>query len=317
MKELRKNSGKFIFIVFSVLSFSLLFAERYQLPKPKKSSSLPESGLVTAVYDGDTIKVRFSGGQERRIRLIGIDAPETTDLREEERFQAFMAKRFAFYYLYQRPIKLSYEEGDIEDKYGRLLAYVWTEKQGLFNKFILSEGFAYVYLNFPFRYRKEFVNTEEEARKLKKGFWQKGHYLLIQASETKSHIGSLITVQFICLKVEAKGKFVFLHSSQEDFSALIPKENISLFPEIKLLKGQELSVTGFLEEYKDKPEIVVFLPIQIKVLSLSGSKTRKLCPSDNSAKAILFATCLSSRYHDQIFFSSTQFGKPFAAFLNN
>jgi micrococcal nuclease len=317
MKELRKSAGKFIFIVFFVLSFSLLFAERFQLPKPKKSSSLPENGLVTAVYDGDTIKVRFSSGQERRVRLIGIDSPETDDPREEKRFYAFMAKRFAFFYLYQRPVKLSYEEGDIEDKYGRLLAYIWTEKQGLFNKFILSEGFAYVYLNFPFRYRREFIATEEEARKLEKGFWQRGRYSSIPASEARSHIGSLISVQFICSRVEAKGKFVFLHSSQEDFSALIPQENISLFPEIKCLEGQELSVTGFLEEYKDKPEIVVFFPSQIKVLSLSGLKTRRFCPSINSARTILSAEYPSARYHSQFFFSSAQLGKPFTAFLGN
>ncbi len=317
MKELRKNPGKFIFIVFFVLSFSLLFAERFQLPKSKKNSFLPDSGLVTAVYDGDTIKVRFSSGQERRVRLIGIDSPETNDPREEEKFYAFMAKRFTFYYLYNRTVKLSYEEGEIEDKYGRLLAYVWTEKQGLFNKFILSEGFAYVYLNFPVRYRSEFADAEHEARKLEKGFWQKGRYLSIRASEARSHIGSLISVQFICLRVEAKGKFVFLHSSQEDFSALIPQENISLFFEVKSLEGQELSVTGFLEEYKGKPEIVVFFPRQIKVLSLSGTKTRRLCPSINSARTILSAECPSARYHSQFFFSSAQLGKPFTAFLGN
>jgi micrococcal nuclease len=317
MKELRKNSGKFIFIVFFVLSFSLLFAERFQPFKQKKSFSLQESGLVTAVYDGDTIKVRFNNGQERRVRLIGIDSPETDDPQEKKRFQAYMAKRFAFYYLYRRTVKLSYEEGELEDKYGRLLAYIWTEKQGLFNKFILSEGFAYVYLNFPFRYRREFIDTEEEARKLEKGFWQKGRYPSISASETRSHIGSLISVQFICLRVEAKGKFVFLHSSQEDFSALIPQENISLFPEVKSFEGKELSVTGFLEEYKSRPEIVIFFPIQIKVLNLNRSKTLILCLRINSARTILSAKCPSTRYHNQFFFSSTQSGKPFTAFLGN
>jgi micrococcal nuclease len=272
MKELRKDAGKFIFIVFFVLGLSLLFAERFQGFKSKKSSFLPDSGLVTAVYDGDTVKVRFSDGQERRVRLIGIDSPEIDDSREEKRFYAFMAKRFAFYYLYQRPIKLSYEERDIEDKYGRLLAYVWTEKQGLFNKFILSEGFAYVYLSFPCRYRKDFVDAEEEARKLEKGFWQKGRYVSVRASEARSHIGSLISVRFICSRVEAKGKFVFLYSSQEDFSALIPQESIFLFHKIKSFEGKEICVTGFLEEYKGKPQIIIFFPKQIKALNLMQPK---------------------------------------------
>jgi micrococcal nuclease len=267
MMELKKSFKNFIFVFFFILCFSSLFAERFQLPKPKKSASFPESGLVTAVYDGDTIKVKFNSGQERRVRLIGIDSPELDDSREEIRFYAFMAKRFTFYYLYNRTVKLFYEQGDVEDKYGRLLAYVWTEKHGLFNKFIISQGFAYVYLKFPFRYKSEFSDAEHEARKLEKGFWQKGHYLSIQASEARSHIGSLITVQFICSRVEAKGKFIYLHSSQEEFSALIPEENVSLFQDLKSFQGQELSVTGLLEEYKDKPQIVVFFPSQIKSLS--------------------------------------------------
>ena len=278
MTRPKKSFRKFIIVFFFILCFSHLFAERFQLPKPKKSAPFPESGLVTAVYDGDTIKVRFNNGREKRIRLIGIDSPETNDPREEKRFYAFMSKRFSFYYLYGKTIKLSYEESDLEDKYGRLLAYVWTEKQGLFNKFILNQGFASAFLNFPFRYRSEFAAAEREARGQERGFWQNGRYLSIQVSETKSHIGSLISVQFICSRVEAKGKFVFLHSSHEDFSALIPQENLSLFREIKSFEGKELCVTGFLEEYKGKPEIVVFFPSQIKVLNLSRSKHASFAP---------------------------------------
>jgi micrococcal nuclease len=289
MTKPKKSFRKFIIVFFFVLCLSHLFAERFQASKPKKSAPFPGSGLVTAVYDGDTIKVRFNNGQEKRIRLIGIDAPETNDPREEKRFYAFMAKRFAFYYLYGRTIKLSYEESDLEDKYGRLLAYVWTENQGLFNKFILSEGFAYVYLNFPFRYRSEFAAAEREARGQEKGFWQKGRYFSIQASETRNHIGSLISVQFICFRIEAKGKFVFLHSSQEDFSALIPQENLSLFHEIKSFEGKKLCVTGFLEEYKGKPEIVVFFPMQVKVLNPSESKLTGFVPASTRMKEGLFS----------------------------
>jgi len=290
MKELRKNTGKFIFIAFFFLSFSFLFAERFQLPKPKKDSSLLERGQVTAVYDGDTIKVRFGSKQEKRVRLIGIDAPETTDVREEERFQAFMAKRFTFYYLYRRNVKLSYEEGQLEDKYGRLLAYVWTEKQGLFNKFIVSQGFASAFLSFPFRYRSEFADAENEARRLGKGLWSQGRYPSIPASEAKKHIGSLVSVQFICSRVEAKGKFIFFHPAQEDFSVLMPQENISLFPEIKSLEGRELCVTGFLEEYQGKPEIVIFFPMQIKVLNLVNgyflfSNSKKSLPLSDKCRS--------------------------------
>jgi micrococcal nuclease len=263
MKKNKRNLSKFILTPILFLAIFVFFSERLIQGEQGRDSSFSERGLVTAVYDGDTIKVRFENGQERRVRLIGIDAPETGASREEEKFRAQMSKRFAFFYLYRKAVKLSYD-WEIEDKYGRLLAYVWTEKQGLFNKFILSEGFAAVFLNFPFEYREEFIEAEKEARKLEKGLWKKGRYPSISVSETRAYLGKLLSVKFKCSRVQAKGKFVFLYSGQK-FSTLVPLENVSLFPELKSFKGKVLSVTGFLEEYKGKPQVVAFFPLQIKI----------------------------------------------------
>ncbi len=240
------------------------FSKRIIQREQGRDSSFPESGLVTAVYDGDTIKVRFKNEQEKKVRLIGIDAPEIEDSKEEARFRAQMAKRFAFFYLYRKTIKLSYD-WEIEDKYGRLLAYIWTEKQGLFNKFILSEGFAAVFLKFSFKYREEFIEAEREARKLEKGLWKKGPYASISVSDTKAYVGKLLSVKYTCSRVQAKGKFIFLYSSGEEFATLVPHENVSFFPELKSFEGKALTVTGFLEEYKEKPQIVTFFSRQIEI----------------------------------------------------
>ncbi len=175
-----------------------------------------------------------------------------------------MARRFAFFYLYRKTVKLSYD-WEIEDKYDRLLAYVWTEKQGLFNRFILSEGFAAVFLKFPFKYREEFTEAAREARKLEKGFWRKDPFPSIAVQDTRAYLGRLLSVKYTCSRVQAKGKFVFLYSSGEEFSTLVPRDSISFFPELKSFEGEALTVTGFLEEYKEKPQIVAFFPRQIKI----------------------------------------------------
>jgi len=251
MKKYKKNYSKFILTPIFFLAIFVFFSEGLIQREQGKDSSYPESGLVTAVYDGDTIKVK-------------IDAPEIEASREEAKFRAQIAKRFAFFYLYGKTVKLSYDR-EIEDKYGRLLAYIWTEKQGLFNKFILSEGFAAVFLNFPFKYREEFIEAEGEARKLEKGLWKKGPYPSISVSDIRAYTGKLLSVKYTCSRVQTKGKFIFLYSSGEEFSTLVPRENVSLFPELKSFKGKVLSVTGFLEEYKEKPQIVAFFPRQIKI----------------------------------------------------
>ncbi len=173
-----------------------------------------------------------------------------------------MAKRFAFFYLYSKKKKLSYD-WELEDKYNRLLAYIWTEKEGLFNKYILSEGFAAAFLNFPFKYKKEFIEAEREAKRTGKGLWNSEPYPSIPSHEAMLHIGRLLSVKYRCEKVSAIGKFVSLRSSGE-FSTLIPKTNINVFPEQKSFEGKNILVKGFLETYKGKPQIVAFFPSQIK-----------------------------------------------------
>lgn len=224
-----------------------------------------DTGQVIVVYDGDTIKVRFENGREQKARLIGIDAPEIEDERNEVRFLAYMAKRFAFFHLYRKRVKIEYD-WEREDKYGRLLVYVRTEDVGLFNEFILKEGYASVFTKFPFKreYRELFIEAERQARDLEKGLWKKEPFLTIAAKETFGHVGELLSVKYLCKDIRTQGNFVFLNS-QGSFSALIPRAQISLFPKFSALKGRVISVSGFLEIYKGKPQILVFLPLQIGV----------------------------------------------------
>jgi len=262
MREEKINNLKFLIVFLMLLVFAALFAHGVIRNQSTQSISLPDRGKVIVVYDGDTIKVRFRDKQEWKVRLIGVDALEIGGPVDEVEFQAQMAKRFTFYYLYQKKIKLSYEE-ELIDKYGRVLAYVWTEDQVLFNKFIISEGFASAMRNFRYQYREEFRDAEQEARKLGKGLMERGEYTQIAPQEASRFIGQLVSVKFMCKSALPKGKFVFLDSSQGEFSALIPKENLSSFPNPQSFMGKDLSVTGFLEEYKGKPQIMILLPIQI------------------------------------------------------
>lgn len=263
MRGIIKNRIKHLFgflvlcIVLGLSSGSIFLVHRQQ------SLAFPEEGTVTAVYDGDTIKIRFTDGRVRKTRLIGINSPELKTEQEDEKFQALMAKRFVFFHLYRKKIRLTYD-WELEDKYGRVLAYVWTEDHGLFNKFILSEGFASVFLNFPFKYKDDFIAAQQEARRLKRGLWKKENYPLLSAEETRDFIGKMSTVEYRCIRVREGNQFIFLDSDKE-FSVLIPQENASSFPEANSFTDQALLVTGFLEEYREKPQMVAFLPSQIKI----------------------------------------------------
>lgn len=97
---------------------------------------------VTHVVDGDTIDVKI-GGRNERVRLIGIDTPETKKPNTPIECYGPEASAFTASLL---PIgaKVRIERDVVgRDDYGRLLGYVHRVPDGLFvNVELVEEGFA-------------------------------------------------------------------------------------------------------------------------------------------------------------------------------
>lgn len=256
---------RFVFAALVSVLFISFFASRIFWIEKKDPEVHGKTGTVVVVYDGDTIKVRFDNGLERKVRLIGIDCPEIDDSNKEKFLQARLAKRFVFHYLYRKTVKLTYES-EHEDKYGRLLAYIWIEGR-LFNEFILSEGFARVFLAFPYELKKRFIQAQKAAQEQGRGFWREKPYPLVPAQNIRDHIGKLLRVRFTCVQTRHQGRFHFLYPEKKGFTILIPEENRSGFPDLSTYKERNIETFGFLEEYKAQPQIMVFDPLQIKVVN--------------------------------------------------
>ena len=126
---------------------------------------------VVDVVDGDTIWVR-DDGERTKVRLIGIDTPETKDPRRpvdcfgpeaSARMTRLLQGRSVF-------LELDSSQGS-RDRYGRELAYVWADKS-LINLTMIAGGFAreYTYAA-PYRYQRQFRATEAAARTQRQGLW--------------------------------------------------------------------------------------------------------------------------------------------------
>ncbi len=108
------------------------------------SPSLAVDGRATLVrvVDGDTIVVSVAGRDER-VRLIGIDTPESVKPGSAvECFGKEASGHLASLLPEGTVVRLV---GDVEqrDRYGRLLAYVYREADGLFvNAAMARDGFA-------------------------------------------------------------------------------------------------------------------------------------------------------------------------------
>jgi len=222
-------------------------------------------GTVVTVHDGDTIRVRLDGGPEETVRLIGVDSQELDDAREAVRLMAFLAKRFTFGRLYRAKVTLL-PGPEARDSYGRLLAFVRTADEDLFNVTLVREGYAFAYLKFPFdgALRKELQAAQEEARRAGRGLWRREPYPVIAAAEAAGFVGGIFTVRFRCLRSFKRGGFHLLEADGAAFDAAIPLSVYRSLPGSLEFEGRTIEATGIIELYKGRPQIMIGVPVQLR-----------------------------------------------------
>ncbi|HEV2770019.1 MAG TPA: thermonuclease family protein [Solirubrobacteraceae bacterium] len=135
-------------------------------------SGVPErDGRVVHVVDGDTIAVRL-GGREETVRYIGVDTPETK--RPGAPVQCFGPAAGAFNARLVEGERVRVEPGEEQrDRYGRLLGYVYRERDGLFvNEALVRGGYARARAYAPNdRYAARFDALTDAAREGGRGLW--------------------------------------------------------------------------------------------------------------------------------------------------
>lgn len=138
------------------------------------ATALPDGddAVVRSVTDGDTIRVTASGTDER-VRLIGIDTPETHDPRTVvECFGREASARTAALLPPGTRVRLV-RDVEARDRYGRRLAYVYRADDGLFvNEDLVAGGWAVPYRYPPnVRFADAFSTLGRQAREQGVGLW--------------------------------------------------------------------------------------------------------------------------------------------------
>lgn len=148
-------------------------------PEPEKqpataSAQVQKEFLVTKVIDGDTIEIK-SGTQISKVRLIGIDTPETVDPRRPVGCFGKKASAETKRLIEGKNVILTKDISET-DKYNRLLRYVYLPMgngENLFiNDYMIRQGFAKI-LTYPpdVKYDSRFLQAEKEARDNLRGLW--------------------------------------------------------------------------------------------------------------------------------------------------
>ena len=129
---------------------------------------------VSKITDGDTFYVMTKNSEKFKIRLIGIDAPESYNVGKKFRKEYFgkEAKVFATNLLKNKKVKLTFDVQKT-DRYGRILAYAYLENGVFLNQYLVENGFAVV-ATFPpnIKFVEVFTKAEKLARKKEVGLWK-------------------------------------------------------------------------------------------------------------------------------------------------
>ncbi len=128
--------------------------------------ALAEAQRVERVVDGDTIIVGGVG----RVRLIGVDTPESVDPRRPVEFFGREASAFTKRLVGGKRVRLEYD-WERTDRYGRTLAYVHLPDGTFLNAEIIRQGYGHAYTRFPFKHLDRFRQFEREARQAGRGLW--------------------------------------------------------------------------------------------------------------------------------------------------
>ncbi len=141
---------------------------------PDRPTGPTQEATLVRVVDGDTIRVRV-GGAEERVRYIGIDTPElnaSSPATPDPYAEAATAANATL--LAGGRIVLEKDVSE-RDQYGRLLRNAWVERDGTWtfvNLALVAEGYAQVSTYPPdVRYADVLRAAQRAARDAGRGLW--------------------------------------------------------------------------------------------------------------------------------------------------
>lgn len=157
-------------IVIGAVILFRVFLNDSRSDQPNRERFTELSVKVRFVLDGDT----FDCADGRRVRLLGIDAPEVAHPDQAPEPYSRESADWLKQRIEKRTVRLQIGE-PATDRYQRTLAWVHDERGELINREILRAGWARLLPDFGLPPDLEFVlrRAEAEARVAQQGLWKK------------------------------------------------------------------------------------------------------------------------------------------------
>ena len=126
-------------------------------------------GMVRAVYDGDTVLLTTREESRLKVRLYGVDAPETRKPDKAGQPYGDISRRTLMYKIMGR--RVTAEIVDI-DQFKRAVAVIRFEGRDI-NREMVAEGMAWAYRQYlQGPYESDYIGSETRARSRRAGIWR-------------------------------------------------------------------------------------------------------------------------------------------------
>ncbi len=283
-KLIKKASFKGAFFAF--VSFVFMFSAGAENCISTALSS-PEKVTVKWVYDGDSLLLT----DKRKIRIIGIDTPETKH--HKQKAQAYGAKaREALRALLKQfnyQVELRYGK-ERKDKYKRTLAHVYLPDGTNISNWLLEQGFAKT-LAFPpnVALAKCYKKSEELAQAQSLKIWRYKSHKVRNAISLPRRINGYVRLKGKVSKIKTSRKSIFMELESHSKSRIrvkIKKRHLKYFEGIDpdKLWNKTIIVTGLLKNKKRKRTVTISYPTQLKVVDQKSAANSERNAKDNAKK---------------------------------
>lgn len=173
----KRQYKKLVSVAFTLIIGLVLihagYIQKHMSVSSESNSKVYYSAKVIKVVDGDTAEIAING-QSKTVRFIGMDTPEVVDPRKTVQCFGREASSRAHELLDNQEVTVIQDAlvGD-QDKYSRLLAYVFLPNNVLYNQQMIADGYAheYTYQNQSYKYQDQFRQAQNDAQLQQKGFW--------------------------------------------------------------------------------------------------------------------------------------------------
>ena len=174
-KNWKGKSGLTTIIAFIAVALIFLLSPDDEADKSSNTGFIPVDLVKT--IDGDTIKVIYNG-KEQNLRYLLIDTPELNHKQQGKQPFAEEATKRNDELLKSGKLEIEFDIGEREDKYGRLLAYVYIDGKSVQQK-LVEEGLARVAYIYPpnTKHLDPFKEAEKKAQQAGIGIWSIEDYV--------------------------------------------------------------------------------------------------------------------------------------------